>query len=374
MGRTESAGLALETGDRTYVIAEIGVNHDGSVDKAIELVDAVARAGADAVKIQTFAAETLVSAQAPKAAYQLVTTPTEESQYEMLKRLELSRDDHLAVLEASRRAGLDFLSTPYDPNSLAFLVDELAVDQIKIASSDITNLPLLLAAGRSRRKVILSTGMSTVEEVTQALATLAIGGTTDGGVPSWDRITSPPTADGQAYLRDHVVLLQCTSQYPAPVEEANLEAIVTLRELFGVPVGYSDHTLGSVTAVLSVAYGSVMYERHFTLDRTAPGPDHSASMEPGEFAALVGMIREAESARGTGVKEPSPSESSNRHPMRKGLMARRAIAAGQVIGVEDITFMRPVDGDTPAHYWTWLGRTAARDYALGEPLRSTDDI
>ncbi len=373
MGRSESAGLALETGDRTYVIAEIGVNHDGNVGKALELVDAVAQAGADAVKLQTFAAETLVSAQAPKAAYQLITTPTEESQFEMLRRLELSRDDHWAVLEAARRAGLEFLSTPYDLDSLAFLVHELAVDRVKIASSDITNLPLLLAAGQSRRKVILSTGMSTVEEITQALSTLALGGTTDVAGPSWDLITSPPSRDGHSYLREHVVLLQCTSQYPAPVEEANLQAIVTLRDLFGVPVGYSDHTLGTVTALLSVAYGSVVYERHFTLDRKAPGPDHSASIEPDEFAALVRMIREAELARGTGVKEPSPSESSNRHPMRKGLIARRAIKAGHVIGVEDVAFMRPVDGDTPAQYWTWLGRTADRDYATGEPLRSTDD-
>ena len=372
MSRAAVAEMALALGDRTYVIAEIGVNHDGSVDKALELVDAVARSGADAVKMQTFAAETLVSARAPKAAYQLATTPKAESQLDMLKRLELSRDDHWVVLEASRRAGLDFLSTPYDPDSLAFLVDELAVDQVKIASSDITNLPLLLSAGRSHKRVILSTGMSTVEEIGQALATIAFGGTTHEGVPSWEVITSPPTTDEQSYLREHVVLLQCTSQYPAPVGEANLRAIVTLRDLFGVPVGYSDHTVGTVTAALSVALGSVMYERHFTLDRMAQGPDHSASLEPEGFAELVGMIREAESALGTGDKEPSSSEYDNRYPMRKGLVARRAIAAGQAIGEEDITCTRPVDGDPPTQYWAWIGRQAPRAYIPGEPLRFTD--
>ena len=166
--------------------------------------------------------------------------------------------------------------------------------------------------------------------------------------------------------------MQCTSQYPAPVEEANLRAIVTLRDLFGVPVGYSDHTVGTATATLSVALGSVVYERHFTLDRMAQGPDHPASLEYEEFAELVRTIREAEAALGSGDKEPSPSEYGNRHPMRKGLVARRAIAAGQAIGEGDITCMRPVDGDPPTHYWAWIGRRAPRAYGPGEPLRSTD--
>ncbi len=374
MSGTDSPFSQLELGPtgRTYVIAEIGVNHDGDVSKALDLVAAVAASGADAVKIQTFTAESLVSSQAPKAAYQLVTTPSSESQFEMLKRLELSREGHLAVMEAARERGLDFLSTPYDLDSLAFLVDEMKVPQVKIASSDITNLPLLLAVGRSGRRVILSTGMSTVAEIGQALATIGFGGACADGVPSENQIDAVEDPAVQAYVSSHVVLMQCTSQYPAPVEEANLRAITTLREMFSVPVGYSDHTVGMVAAIMSVAYGSVMYERHFTLDRTAPGPDHSASMEPDEFAGLVAMLREAELARGSGAKEPSPSESGNRYPMRKGLVAARPIPAGQTIAEADIAYMRPVDGDTPARYWAWIGQVARRDYVVGEPLRSGD--
>ena len=358
------------TGGSTYVIAEIGVNHDGSVAKALELVEAVATTGADAVKIQTFTAASLVSADAPKAGYQLVTTPAAESQFEMLRRLELSRDDHRVVKDAARAHGLDFLSTPYDSDSLAFLVDDLGVDQVKIASSDLTNLPLLLAAGRSRRRVILSTGMATIPEIHRALAVLAFGATTAEGVPSRATIDGEPDTAARYYLASSVVLLQCTSQYPAPLSEANLLAMVTMRELFGVPVGYSDHTVGMTAAIMSVALGSTMYERHFTLDRTAPGPDHMASMEPAEFAALVALMREAEVARGTGIKEPSASEAGNRFPMRKSLMAARDIAQGQVVEEADITLMRPESGDLPENYWAWQGRTAPRAYSAGDLLIS----
>lgn len=358
------------TGGSTYVIAEIGVNHDGSVAKALELVEAVATTGADAVKIQTFTAATLVSENAPKAAYQLVTTPAAESQFEMLRRLELSRDDHRVVMDAARLHGLDFLSTPYDRDSLSFLVDDLGVDQVKIASSDLTNLPLLLAAGRSRSRIILSTGMATVPEIHRALAVIGFGATTTFGVPSRMQIDGEPDGSARDHLASSVVLLQCTSQYPAPLAEANLMAMVSMRELFGVPVGYSDHTVGTTAAIMSVALGSPMYERHFTLDRTAPGPDHSASMEPAEFGALVALMREAEVARGSGTKEPSASEVGNRFPMRKSLMAARDIAEGQVVDEADITLMRPESGDLPEHYWAWQGRTAPRHYSAGDPLSS----
>ncbi|MDO8307724.1 MAG: N-acetylneuraminate synthase family protein [Actinomycetota bacterium] len=368
--QSPARGVSFE--GRTYVIAEIGVNHDGDTDKALDLVRAVADSGADAVKVQTFTAESLVSHAAPKAAYQLVTTPTSESQFEMLKRLELSRPDHWVVMAEADRLGLDFLSTPYDRESLAFLVDELGVDQLKIASSDITNLPLLLAAGRSGRRVILSTGMSTMAEIRDALGTLGFGGTTDDSVPSRADIESLDSDKVGAYLASHVVLMQCTSQYPAPIDEANLAAIPTLRDSFGVDVGYSDHTIGTVAAIMSVAYGSVMYERHFTLDRRAPGPDHSASMEPAEFARVVALIREAESARGTGLKEPTPSERDNRYPMRKSLVAATTIQRGQVLREGDIGMMRPVDGDAPARYWEWLGRPSPRGFIPGEPLVSED--
>jgi len=181
------------------------------------------------------------------------------------------------------------------------------------------------------------------------------------------------TPDVQKYLAESVVILQCTSQYPAPINEANLSAIATMRDLFGVPIGYSDHTVGVVTALMSVAYGSVMYERHFTLDRKAPGPDHAASMEPTEFANLIVLIRQAEGARGSGVKEPSPSEVGNRYPMRKSLAAARAIEKNQIIRSEDIATIRPVDGDSPAHYWEWLGRPSPRPFVQGEPLLSFEE-
>jgi N-acetylneuraminate synthase len=276
-------------------------------------------------------------------------------------------------MAAAQKRGLDFLSTPYDPESLGFLVEELGVRQIKIASSDITNLPLLLAAGRSRKRVILSTGMSTMDEIRQALAIVGFGGTTIAGTPSTEILESTDISGVQKYLAESVVLLQCTSQYPAPINEANLRAIATMRDLFGVPIGYSDHTVGIITALMSVAYGSVMYERHFTLDRNTPGPDHAASMEPAEFADLIVLLRQAEGARGSGLKEPSTSEVGNRYPMRKSLVAARAIKKNQKINPEDIAVIRPFDGDSPALYWNWLGRSSPRAFAQGEPLLSFED-
>jgi len=358
--------------DSTYVIAEIGVNHDGDLNKALELVDAVAESGANGVKIQTFNSETLVSPHAPKAQYQLQTTPAAESQLEMLKRLELSHEDHWAVMAAAQQRGLDFLSTPYDPSSLKFLVDELGVSKIKIASSDITNLPLLLAAGRSKKTIVLSTGMSTIEEIRQALITIHYGGTAIAKAPTRAILNSEINNDIQRYLAKYVVLLQCTSQYPAPISEANMRSIVSMRDLFGVPVGYSDHTVGIVTALMSVAYGSVMYERHFTLDRRASGPDHAASMEPAEFASLIRLMRQAEAAKGTGVKQPSPSEVGNRHPMRKSLFAARSISKSQIITEVDISTTRPADGDSPAHYWEWIGRPSPRSFNVGDSLRTAE--
>jgi sialic acid synthase SpsE len=318
--------------------------------------------------VQTFRANKLVSAKAPKANYQLASTPVAESQLGMLERLELSGEDHRVLMTTARQRGLDFLSTPYDQESLEFLVEEMAVAQIKISSSDITNLPLLLAAGRSRKKVILSTGMSTIDEIRQALNTVGFGGTTRTGTPSQTVLQSMVNLEVQSYLEQSVVLLQCTSQYPAPINEANLRSIASLRDLFGVPTGYSDHTVGVITALMSVAYGSVMYERHFTLDRNSPGPDHLASMEPAEFASLISLLRDAEGARGSGFKEPSVSEAENRYPMRKSLVAALPIRQNQVISSEDIALMRPANGDSPARYWEWIGRPSPKSFDKGEPL------
>lgn len=355
-------------GTRTYVIAEVGVNHDGDINKALELVEELAVSGADAVKIQTFTATRLVHPRAAKAAYQLKATPDSESQLDMLMRLELSRDEHYIIKEAAQSHGLDFLSTPYDVESLNFLVRDLGIRQIKIASADITNLPLLLAAGRSHCHVLLSTGMSTVQEIRMALTVLGFGALNASGNPDIRRAPDDFDRRTRDYLRASVVLLQCTSEYPARLDDANLKAITTMREQFGVSTGFSDHTLGSTAAVMSVALGSVVYERHVTLDRSASGPDHSTSLEPAEFTELVRMIRECEIALGSGVKTPSAGERMNRFAMRKSLMAARDISRGQVIGEKDIAIMRPETGDVPGHYWDWLGRTASRDFSCGDPL------
>ena len=358
----------MKMSNHTYIIGEIGVNHDGKLSQALELVEAVAHSGADAVKLQTFSAKRLVHPKAPKARYQLDRTSRGESQYQMLAELELSQEDHLSVLEVARHHGLDFLSTPYDIESLNFLVHQLGLEQVKIASADITNLPLLFAAGRTCDRVFLSTGMATAPEIQTALATLALGATTHLEGLTLQEIGAGIDTAGRAYLSNCVVLLQCTSQYPAPLDEANLKAITTMRDHFGVETGFSDHTEGTTAAVMSVALGSVAYERHITLDRSAPGPDHSASMEPSEFAKVVTLIRESEIALGSGVKEPSNSELGNKRVMRKSLIAARDIPQGHIIQESDISIMRPQIGDSPAHFWEWIGRSAPRDFAAGDPL------
>ena len=353
----------------TYVIAEIGVNHDGEVSKAIELVEAAASSGANAVKIQTFSSELLARSDAPKPPYQRQGTPPDETQVQMLKRLELSREDHHSILRAAERFGVEFLSTPYDGLSMSFLVNELGVKRVKISSADLTNTPLLMAAARTGRSLILSTGMSTLEEVHQALACVYLARKGYESPDTSADITLPLSSDVQGDLASCVTLLQCTSQYPAPVEDANMQAIVSMRDTFGLPVGYSDHTTSFITAVMSVAYGSTMYERHLTMNPSDPGPDHAASLDPDGFAELVQLIRQAEVAMGSGVKEPAQSELGNRILMRRSLVAQRDISAGDIIRREDICLKRPGDGLGPSEYWNWLGKRAPCSFREGEPLR-----
>jgi sialic acid synthase SpsE len=355
-----------------HVIAELGVNHDGSVAKALELVHAAHAAGVDAVKVQTYSAANLVSVTSPKAKYQLQTTPRDETQFEMLASLELSRDDHFVVRNLAESLGLEFLSTPYDVPSLAFLVRDMRLSSIKMASSDITNLPLLHSAATFGVRVLLSTGMSTTDEIDWAVQTLGAG---YSHIEPSAFIAMDPAErqDLVAAAREHVTLLHCTSQYPAPLDEVNLSVLPWLKATYGTKVGYSDHTTGHVAAVMAVALGATVYERHLTLDRRSPGPDHAASLDPEEFRTTVGLVREATSAVGDGVKRPSPSEAQNRRFMRKGLFAALAIQQGQVIEASDIKAVRPCDGDSVANYWRWVGTIAAQDYAIDEPLGSTKD-
>ncbi|MCC7015877.1 MAG: N-acetylneuraminate synthase [Rhodospirillales bacterium] len=356
---------------RIVLVAEAGVNHDGDPARALELVDAAARAGADAVKFQAFRAESLASATAPKATYQAMTTGAGESQRDMLRRLELAPEAFRAARARARERGIRFLSTPFDLSSLSFLADDLALDTLKIGSGDLTDAALLLAAARAGLPVILSTGMATLGEVEDALGALAFGyaaGPDERPARAAFRTAFAATS-GRAALQRNVTLLHCTSAYPAPAGEANLRAMETLRRAFALPVGLSDHTGGIAVATAAAALGAAVIEKHLTLDKSRPGPDHAASLDPREFASLVAAVREVESALGDGNKRPQPSEAANRTVARKSLFARRAIAKGETFTAGNLGVLRPGDGVSAMDYFDRLGQRAARGYAEGEILR-----
>lgn len=356
---------------KTVVIAEIGVNHNGSLDKAIELVDAAADAGADLVKFQTFRADKLVTPSARQAAYQQrnLGSSGNDGQLAMLRALELDDDAHLTIAAHAKRRGVGFLSTPFDPDSTDFLIDRMGLDQIKVGSGDMTNAPHLLHLARRGVSVILSTGMATMDEVKRALGCLAlgyIGGENPGPDAFLAALDSP---EGQDALRRKVLMLHCTSNYPAPFPEINLAVMDTYARLFPCRIGFSDHSEGIFVAVAAVARGAVMIEKHFTLDRTLPGPDHRASIEPAAFAEMVRGIREVEQAIGTSEKVPTPSEIDTMSVARKSLIATAAIAAGEVFGAHNLGVKRPGGGMAPELYWSLLGRKASRSYAADELLQ-----
>ncbi len=359
-----------EVGDsHVTVIAEAGVNHNGDLALALELIDAAAAAGADLVKFQTFTAADIVLPSAPKADYQRRTTPVSESQFEMLRQLELSHDAHHTLLSHARERGIGFLSTPFDRPSLRFLIDDLGLNLVKLPSSDLTNTPLLIDAARSGAALILSTGMGTLGEVEHALKALAFGLAREGipyDTESLDEAYADP--DSRVLLRDTVTLLHCTSDYPAAVDSVNLRAMATLSTAFAVPVGYSDHTQGITVAVAAAALGAVVIEKHLTLDNAMPGPDHAASSEPDEFAALVRGIRDVERALGSQAKVPGSAELVNRRTMRKGMYAARDVAAGTVLTEGDILVVRPATPVGPEAYFAWLGAVVTRDLRAGDPL------
>ena len=359
----------MRSTDRVTVIAEAGVNHQGDLSRALELVEVAASAGADFVKFQTFSVEDLALPTAPKAAYQRRTTAQGESQYEMLRQLQLSADDHWSLKNYAESCGIGFLSTPFDRRSLAFLVEDLGLGLIKLPSSDITNVPLLVDAGRSGASLILSTGMSTLGEVETALKAICFGlfaHAYPNSTASLDEIYSD--SDARRRLNESVVLLHCTSEYPAAPGDANLRALKTLREAFDVPVGYSDHTQGIAVAVAATALGAVVVEKHLTLDKLLSGPDHSASSDPEEFSVLVRSVRDIEAALGSPVKSPVAAEMQNRRTMRKGMYAARDIPAGTVLSEADIAVLRPMTLVGPDEYFDWLGSIALRDIKAGDPL------
>jgi N-acetylneuraminate synthase len=353
----------------TYIIAEAGVNHNGSMDLARELIEVAADAGVDAIKFQTFRSGELVAEGAPKADYQTETTDDGESQAEMLDQLELTSDQHYTIAQHCAEKDLQFLSTPFDAQSARFLVDEFDVPRIKIGSGELTNGPLLLNIARLGRPVLLSTGMGTLGEVEQALSVLAYGYIAEGNRPTLEELECAfASTEGQDALSQNVTLLHCVTEYPAPVESVNLRVMDTLREAFGLPVGLSDHTTGNAVPIAAVARGATLIEKHFTLDRSLPGPDHEASLEPEELRAMVQGIRDAEAAVGTARKTPTDPEWKNRPVVRKSLVATQPIKEGEKLTPKNIGVKRPGDGTSPMRYWEYLGTTASRSY------RSNDQV
>lgn len=356
--------------DRTYIIAEAGVNHNGSIDLARRLIDAAVEAGADAVKFQTFRSESLVSEAAPKADYQKQATGSVESQLQMLKKLELDEAAHRALASHCRSRGIQFLSTPFDEESLELLDRRIGVPLIKVPSGEVTNGPFLLAAARTGKPIILSTGMSTLDEVRSALGVLAFGYTEKKLKPSRTAFRSAfRSPAGRRALKTKVTLLHCTTEYPAPFADVNLRAMDTMREEFGLPVGFSDHTPGMIIPVAAAARGAAVIEKHFTLDRDLPGPDHKASLEPRELRAMVRAIRDVEQAVGTGEKVPAASEKKNIAVARRSIVAARGIRKGEVFSPENIACKRPGTGASPMRYWDVLGRKATKQYRKDEVIK-----
>ena len=328
---------------RTLIIAEAGVNHNGDMTMARQLIDEAARAGADLVKFQTFSANRLVTRTATKAEYQTQTTDIKESQHEMLRRLELSADMHKELVAHCAARNIGFFSTAFDIESIDLLVS-LGQDHFKIPSGELTNLPYLRRIGRLGQAVILSTGMATLGEIEAAIDALEQAGTP----------------------RDHITVLHCTTEYPTPMTEVNLRAMQSIQNAFRLDVGYSDHTPGIEVAIAAVAMGASVIEKHFTLDCNLPGPDHKASLEPEGLMAMVAAIRNIEVALGDGIKRLTRSEDRNKPVMRKSLIASQPIKAGEIFSDDNITTKRPGTGISPMRWDEIIGHMASRDFAEEE--------
>lgn len=328
---------------KTVIIAEAGVNHNGDLSLARRLIDIAAEAGADIVKFQTFSANRLVTRNAKKADYQSKTTDTSDSQHAMLQNLELTRDMHELLIAHCQSRGIQFFSTGFDPENIDLLA-ELGLNCFKIPSGEITNLPYLRHVGRYAKPIILSTGMSTLDEIKEALEILEQAGTP----------------------RNKITVLHCNTEYPTPMADVNLRAMLSIRDACGVAVGYSDHTSGIEVPIAAVALGATIIEKHFTLDRNLPGPDHKASLEPHELKAMVAAIRNIEQAIGDGVKRPSSSEAKNKPIVRKSLVAACAIRAGEHFSETNLTVKRPGTGLSPMRWDDVLGRKAPHDFAPDE--------
>jgi len=324
---------------KTFIIAEAGVNHNGSPQLAKKMIDVAVESRADAIKFQTFKAEKVVSRYAPKAEYQKKTTTADESQFEMIKKLELDVDAHRELIAHCRQKNIQFLSTPFDLESID-LLNKLGLEVFKIPSGEITNLPYLRRVGALKKEIILSTGMADLGEIEDALDVLTGAGTE----------------------LKNITVLHCNTEYPTPMQDVNLKAMQTIARTFGVRVGYSDHTLGIEIPIAAVAMGATIIEKHFTIDKNMTGPDHSASLEPRELKAMVEAIRNIEKALGNGIKKPSPSELKNKSVVRKSIVAARDILKGEVFSEENITAKRPGNGISPMRWDEMIGKSASKDY------------
>lgn len=329
--------------NKIFVIAEAGVNHNGDIDVAKRLIDAASEAGADAVKFQTFKTERIVCRTAPKAVYQSAAGNKSETQFEMLKKLELTEQMHKELMEYSTSKKIMFLSTPFDLESIEMLAD-LGLQMFKVPSGEITNLPYLRAIGKYQKKIILSTGMSSMDEVNEAVKILKKNGAKD------------------------ITLLHCNTQYPTPVTDVNLLAMVKMHEEIGLPVGYSDHTLGTEIPIAAAALGASVIEKHFTLDKNMVGPDHKASLEPHELKQMVTGIRKIEQAMGNGIKQMSKSENVNAAVVRKSIVAAVNIQKGEIFTEGNLTTKRPGYGISPMCWDEIIGLKAERDYEMDEMI------
>jgi N,N'-diacetyllegionaminate synthase len=334
--------------NKTFIIAEAGVNYNGSLEMAFQLIDVAVAAGADAVKFQTFKAEKVIAVNAPKAGYQKETTGTGESQLEMVKKLELDETAHTRLYQYCQQKGIQFLSTPFDLESID-LLNRLGLEIFKIPSGEITNLPYLRKLGALKKRLLLSTGMADLGEIEDALDVL-----TESGTPL-----------------ENITVLHCNTEYPTPFEDVNLRAMLTIRNAFPeISTGYSDHTIGIEVPIAAVAMGATVIEKHFTLDRNLPGPDHQASLEPHELTAMISGIRNIEEALGTGIKKPSPSELNNKPIVRKSIVAAAPIKEGETFTEMNITVKRPGTGISPMRWDEIIGRKAAKSYQRDELIET----
>ncbi|WP_164668016.1 N-acetylneuraminate synthase [Virgibacillus doumboii] len=354
---------------KTFIIAEAGVNHNGSLELAYQLVNEAVKSGADAIKFQTFKTENLVTKNAKPSEYQEKNLGNPSTQFNMLKKLELSYEDFRQLKRYCDEKGIIFLSTPFDLESVDFLIQEIGLQLMKIPSGEITNAPYIYRISAQRVKVILSTGMANIEEIHNALAFLSYGYAAKSGISYEKAKDYYKTSEAKQLLRDNVSILHCTTEYPASFEEINLNAMNHIKREFQLPFGLSDHSEGILVPIAAVAKGASIIEKHFTIDRTLPGPDHKASLEPNELKEMIQSIRLIEKALGKSEKKPTKNELKNRDTARKSLIAAREIKIGEKFTQENLSIKRPGTGISPHLYWNYLGQTAKKKYKEDEVIQ-----